>query len=88
MGSGSVAVFATPAMLALMEQAACHSIKDVMDEGEITVGTAVNIQHMAPTPVGLMVIATAEVTECSEREVPPPSLQSPGWMRESTPRFH
>ena len=73
MGSGSLAVFATPAMLALMEQAACLSIKDVMDEGETTVGTAVNIQHLAPTPVGLMVIANAEVAACSEREVPPPT---------------
>mmetsp|Transcript_1180 Transcript_1180/g.1947 ORF Transcript_1180/g.1947 Transcript_1180/m.1947 type:complete len:131 (+) Transcript_1180:356-748(+) len=46
MKSGSLAVFATPALLALMEEAACASIKDVLQEEETTVGTAVNISHV------------------------------------------
>ncbi len=62
-GSGSLLVYATPCMVALMEGAACEAIASVMDEGKTTVGTELNIRHLSATPVGLEVRAEAEVTE-------------------------
>lgn len=67
--SGSLPVFATPMMVALMEQAACDALSKLLDEGETTVGTAVSILHMAATPSGLQVTAEAEVTAVSGREI-------------------
>ena len=61
-GSGSLLVYATPCMVALMEGAACEAIEEALDEGKTTVGTMLNIQHLSATPVGLEVRATAEVT--------------------------
>ena len=69
MKSGNLAVFASPAMLALMEEASCSAISPVLDEGETTVGTAFDIKHISPTPVRLRVTAKAEITQCSDREV-------------------
>lgn len=60
-GSGSLKVYATPAMLALMEKAACEAIKDLLAEGETTVGTNLNVNHVAATPVGMNVSATAKL---------------------------
>lgn len=60
-GSGTLLVYATPCMAALMEGAACEAIADVMDENQTTVGTELNIQHLSATPVGLEVRAEAEV---------------------------
>ncbi len=68
-GSGSLPVFATPMMAALMEQAACVAIADALAAGETTVGTALEISHNAPTPAGLTVTATAEVTAVCGREI-------------------
>ena len=51
-GSGSLLVYATPCMVALMEGAACEAIADALDENETTVGTELNIRHTAATPVG------------------------------------
>ena len=62
-GSGSLLVYATPCMVALMEGAACEAIADAIPEGKTSVGTALNISHLAATPVGLEVRAEAEVTE-------------------------
>lgn len=61
-GSGSLRVYATPCMVALMEGAACEAIADAIPEGKSTVGIELNIQHISATPVGLEVSATAEVT--------------------------
>ena len=61
-GSGSLLVYATPCMVALMEGAACEAIADGLDEGETTVGIELNIQHIAATPIGMEVRAEAEVT--------------------------
>ena len=61
-GSGSLLVYATPCMVALMEGAACEAIADALDENETTVGTELNIRHTAATPVGLEVRAEATVT--------------------------
>ena len=62
-GSGDLLVYATPCMVALMEGAACDAIADVMPEGKTSVGTMLNISHLAATPVGMEVHAEAEVTE-------------------------
>ena len=61
-GSGSLLVYATPCMVALMEGAACEAIEEALDGDKTTVGTMLNIQHLSATPVGLEVRATAEVT--------------------------
>lgn len=61
-GSGSLLVYATPCMVALMEGAACDAIADYLPEDKTSVGTMLNISHVAATPVGLEVRAEAEVT--------------------------
>ena len=61
-GSGDLLVYATPCMVALMEGAACEAIAEALGENQTTVGTALNIEHISATPVGLEVRAEAEVT--------------------------
>ena len=61
-GSGSLLVYATPCMVALMEGAACEAIAEALKEDQTTVGTALNIEHISATPVGLEVRAEATVT--------------------------
>ena len=60
-GSGSLLVYATPCMVALMEGAACEAIAEALKEDQTTVGTMLNIEHISATPVGLEVRAEAEV---------------------------
>ena len=55
MGSGTLDVLATPAMIALMEKTAWTSVQDELDEGCGTVGISMNITHDAPTPLGMKV---------------------------------
>lgn len=61
-GSGSLLVYATPCMVALMEGAACEAIEAALPEGKTTVGTELSIRHLSATPVGMAVRAEAEVT--------------------------
>ena len=61
-GSGSLLVYATPCMVALMESDACEAIEEAMDDTKTSVGTELNIQHISATPVGLEVRAEAVVT--------------------------
>lgn len=61
-GSGSLLVYATPCMVALMEGAACEAIAEAIPEDKTTVGIELNISHLAATPVGMDVRAEAEVT--------------------------
>ena len=61
-GSGSLLVYATPCMVALMEGAACNAIEAAVPEDKTTVGIELNIRHIAATPVGMEVRAEAEVT--------------------------
>ena len=61
-GSGDLLVYATPCMVALMEGAACEAIAEALSDNQTTVGTALNIEHISATPVGLEVRAEAEVT--------------------------
>ena len=68
-GSGSLLVYATPCMAALMEGAACEAIASGLSEGETTVGTELNLQHISATPVGLEVWAEAEVTAVEGKQI-------------------
>lgn len=68
MKSGSLPVLATPCMVALMEQAASELCDKFVDEGISTVGTALNISHLAPTPVGGTVKAVATLTAFDGRK--------------------
>ena len=63
MGSGALEVFATPAMVALMEKAALESVQPCLEEGQGTVGTRLEISHLAATPVGMTVRAESELVE-------------------------
>ncbi|WP_206811944.1 thioesterase family protein [Paradesulfitobacterium ferrireducens] len=67
LGSGLVEVFATPAMVALMEEAAVHALN--LGPEESSVGTALEIRHLAATPLGLKVWAVAEVIEIDRRRL-------------------
>ena len=61
-GSGSLLVYATPCMVALMEGAACEAIAPSMPEDKTSVGIELSIKHVAATPVGMEVRAEAQVT--------------------------
>lgn len=69
LGSGSVAVYATPAMVALMESAAVATIEPLLPEGQASVGIALDVRHLAATPPGQQVRARSEVTEVDGRKV-------------------
>jgi predicted thioesterase len=66
---GMPEVYGTPMMIYLMEVAAANAIQDLLPAGWVSVGAEVNIRHLAATPVGRTVIATARVTGVSERAV-------------------
>ncbi len=68
-GSGDLLVYATPCMAALMEGAACDAIANALPEGQTTVGTVLNLEHLSATPVGLEVRAEAQVTEVSGKVI-------------------
>ena len=60
---GAPPVFATPWMLCIMETAAVQAIAPHLDEAEASVGYGFEFQHVAPTPAGMTVVATAEITK-------------------------
>jgi fluoroacetyl-CoA thioesterase len=68
-GAGGVEVFSTPMMIALMENAAWRAVVDSLEEGDVTVGTEVNVRHLAATPMGQQVRATAELIEIDGRRL-------------------
>jgi fluoroacetyl-CoA thioesterase len=68
-GAGGVHVLGTPAMIGLMENAAWRLVQPELPPGETTVGTVVNVRHLAATPVGGHVIATAELVEMDDRRL-------------------
>lgn len=69
MGSGSLLVFATPSMIALMEQAACNAVAACLDDELSSVGTLINITHDAATGMGKKVTATATLKEVQGRKL-------------------
>lgn len=69
MGSGTLDVFATPALIALMEETCWRSVADKLDEGCGTVGTRLEVSHTAPTPVGMEVTCESTLTEVDGRRL-------------------
>lgn len=69
LGSGDVPVFGTPALVALMEQAAVQALSGCLEDGETTVGTWIEVSHLAATPVGLEVRAEAELIAVEGRQL-------------------
>ncbi|MBC8248067.1 MAG: thioesterase family protein [Anaerolineales bacterium] len=69
LGSGNVAVLATPEMVRLMEKAAVAAVDHLLPDGYRTVGVAVNVRHLAVTPVGMRVRAQAELTAVEGRRL-------------------
>jgi len=63
LGSGSIAVYATPALVALMENAAVRALEGHLPDGQTTVGGQIDVRHQAATPVGMKVRARAELVE-------------------------
>ncbi len=62
-GSGSVRVFATPAMIGLMEKASLSSVDPLLDPGFATVGIKLNVKHLAATPIGMNVVVNSRLKE-------------------------
>ncbi len=68
-GSGALDVFATPSMIALMENAVCEAIKASLQPGESSVGTKVNISHLKASALEDTITATATLTEIDGRRL-------------------
>lgn len=66
-GSGTLEVFATPAMIALIEETAWKSVTPYLEKGQATVGTRLDISHIAPTPLGMAVRCETELSEVDGR---------------------
>ena len=66
LGSGGLAVLATPFMICWMEGAAYYYMKEHLPEGKSSVGTLVNVQHLSPSPVGAEITTRCELTGISE----------------------
>lgn len=69
MESGALEVLATPSMIALMEGTAQEAVQNLLEDGQGTVGTRIDVRHLAATPVGMEVTCTAEVTEVDRRRI-------------------
>ena len=69
MKSGTLDVFATPAMCALMEEAAQAAVQPELNDGEGTVGISLGISHDSPSPMGNTITATATVTQVDGKKI-------------------
>jgi len=69
MGSGLLPVYATPAMILLIESAAAEAVAPLLEEGMTTVGTKLDIEHLAATPLGLEVHCECELIEVDRRRL-------------------
>lgn len=69
MGSGTLCVFATPAMIALMEETAWRSVDPYLETGQSTVGISLDIKHLCPTPLGMKVRCESTLTEIDGRRL-------------------
>jgi len=68
-GSGKIKVLATPVMIMLLEEAALNAVEEYLPTGMQTVGTQLNVSHIAATPVGMRVVAHAEVVDVIDRKL-------------------
>ncbi|MEW6568558.1 MAG: thioesterase family protein [Chloroflexota bacterium] len=75
-GSGSLRVFATPAMVLLIERACVQLLQPLLPEGQSTVGVGIQLRHLAPTPLGMTVRARVEVTAVEDGRI---SLRAEVW---------
>ena len=69
MGSGELYVYATPAMIALMEETAYKSVASDLDEGSGSVGTLMNVKHVAASPVGMKITCQSELESVEGRKL-------------------
>lgn len=69
MGSGALEVFATPALVALAEKTCWTSVQSALELGQGTVGTHLDLQHTAPTPLGMTVFCESVLTEVNGRSL-------------------
>lgn len=69
LGSGLAPVYATPALVALMENAAVHTLEGRLPTGQTTVGGHIDMRHLAATPVGMKVRARAELIKVNGRKL-------------------
>ena len=69
MASGTLDVFATPSMIALIEETAWKSVAQELEEGMGTVGISLNVEHVAPTPVGMKVRCETELVKVDGRKL-------------------
>ena len=67
MQSGTLTVFATPAMVALMEKTAAQSVESLLDKGQTSVGTALEIKHVSASPVGANITCTSTLVKVDGR---------------------
>ncbi|MBQ4063093.1 MAG: thioesterase family protein [Bacteroidaceae bacterium] len=68
-GSGGLDVFATPSMVALMENAAMNAVASHLPEGSTTVGSQINVVHSKPSGIGAVIAATAELVAVEGRRL-------------------
>jgi fluoroacetyl-CoA thioesterase len=68
-GSGRIAVLATPVMINVIEAAALEAVEHLLPAGHQSLGIHLDVGHVAATPVGLQVIATAEVVRVQGRTI-------------------
>ena len=68
-GSGTVDVYATPAMIALMEQTALESVSGFLPEGFVTVGTEVSVKHLKATLLGKKVVCSSKLISIDDRKL-------------------
>lgn len=69
LGSGNIAVYATPALVALMENSAVRALEGHLPPGQTTVGGRIEVRHLAATPIGMRVNAQAELVEVQGRKL-------------------
>lgn len=69
MGSGTLDVLATPAMIAMVEETAWKSVAKELDPGQGTVGISLNVEHLAPTPLGMKVKCEATLVNIDGRKL-------------------
>ncbi len=68
-GSGLLPVYATPAMIALLEGTCAEAVAPLLDEGMTTVGTKLDVEHVAATPIGMDVVCECELVEIDRRRL-------------------